>query len=82
MIENLKYWWKYRASSDVPAGILVALITFMGVGLYPLIKYSNTHECNQYQEVTGRETKMVGMNCYMKYNGEWYSPNEFRVIAK
>lgn len=81
-MNNFEYWLRYKAEEQIPAAILVIGILFILFGIYPLIKYSNTYECEQYQSVTGRETKMVGLNCYIKYNGEWYRGNEFKVIVK
>jgi hypothetical protein len=81
-MSNFEYWWRYKAEEHIPAAILVLGILFIIFGIYPLMKYSNTYECKQYQEVTGRETKMVDLNCYIKHNGEWYKSNEFKVIVK
>ena len=81
-MSDFEYWLRYKAGEHIPAAILVLGLLFIIFGIYPLMVYSNTYECKQYQEVTGRETKMVSMNCYIKYNGEWYRPNEFKVIVK
>jgi hypothetical protein len=79
---NFEYWLRYKAEEHIPAAILVLGLLFIIFGLYPLMKYCNTYECEQYEAVTGRETKMVDMNCYIKYDGEWYRANEFKVIVK
>ena len=81
-MNNIQDWWRYKAVDHVPAAILVIGILFIIFGIYPLMKYSNTYECKQYQEVTGRETKMVDLNCYVQYDGEWYKANEVKVIRK
>jgi hypothetical protein len=81
-MNNIQYWWRYKAVDHVPAAILVIGILFIIFGIYPLIKWANTYECQQYQAVTGRETKMVDLNCYVQYDGEWYKANEVKVIRK
>jgi hypothetical protein len=81
-MNNFQYWWRYKAVDHVPAAILVIGIFFIIFGIYPLIKWANTYECQQYQAVTGRETKMVDANCYVQYDGEWYKANEVKVIRK
>lgn len=81
-MNKFEYWLRYKAEEHIPAAILVIGILFIFFGIYPLMVYSNTYECNQYQEVTGRETKLVGLNCYIKYDGEWYRHNELKVIVK
>lgn len=79
---NFEYWLRYKASEQIPGFILIVGLLFIIFGIYPLMVYSNTYECNQYQEVTGRQTKIVGLNCYIKYNGEWYRYNELKVLVK
>ena len=81
-MSKFEYWLRYKAEDQIPAFILITLLSFIIFGLYPFMLYCNTYECNQYQEMTGRETKMAGLNCYVKYDKEWYKMGELRVIVK
>lgn len=82
MMSSFEYWLRYKALDQLAPFLLVVGLLFIVFGIYPLMKYSNTYECEQYQEVTGRETKMVGINCYVKYDTEWYKMGELKVIRK
>ena len=81
-MSKFEYWLIYKAEEQISAAILVIGILFIIFGIYPLMLYSNTYECEQYQEITGRQTKIVGLNCYIKYEGEWYKSGEIKVIRK
>ena len=81
-MSKFEYWLRYKAGDQIPGFILITLLLFIVFGLYPLMLYSNTYECNQYQEMTGRETKMANLTCYVKYDKEWYKMGELRVIVK
>ena len=81
-MSKFEYWLRYKAGDQIAGfgmGVVFLCIIF---GIYPLMLYSNTYECKQYQEMTGRETKIAGLNCYVKYDTEWYKMGELRVIAK
>jgi len=79
---NFEYWLRYKAMDKMPEVILFTLLATFVFGLYPAMKYLNTYECQQYEAVTGRETKMVDLNCYIHYDGEWYRANEVKIIRK
>ena len=81
-MSKFEYWLRYKAEEHIPAALLIMGLLFIIFGLYPLMKYMNTYECNQYQAVTGRQTKMVDMNCYINYDGEWYKAGEVRIHWK
>jgi len=38
------------------------------------------YNCSTYAEVTGRETKYVGLSCYTKLGDIWYSSDEYNKI--
>ena len=71
--------WIYDHLAELILGTFVFVVVF---GLWPLMLYSNTYECNQYKEMTGRDTRMAGLNCYVQYDKEWYKMGELRVIVK
>jgi len=41
-------------------------------------------ECNGYQSMTGKETKLVAGSCYIKDGSQWYRWEEYkyRLVAK
>lgn len=59
------------------AVLFVVILVFIFV-IYGIESVS----CSSYQTATGRETKMVFGNCYIKHNGQWYEHNEFSKINK
>ena len=81
-MSKFEYWLRYKAMDWLPEFIVFTAMLVVIFGLYPLMKYMNTYECEQYQAVTGRQTKMVDANCYINYDGEWYKANEVKVIRK
>jgi hypothetical protein len=81
-MNKFTYWLRYSVLENLAEILLITFLLFIVFGLYPLMKYSNTYECEQYQEITGRQTKIVGLNCYIKYEGEWYKSGEIKVIRK
>lgn len=56
---------------------IIGLITVLVLGSY-------SWQCSVYENVTGRQTKFTGMNCYVKDNGQWYVWSEYknRLVAK
>jgi hypothetical protein len=80
MKERFNYWLKYQI--DWAFVVLITGFAIIIFGSYPFMQTMNSYECNQYNEVTGRDTKIVGLNCYIKYDGEWYRYGEIRVIKK
>jgi hypothetical protein len=48
------------------------------VSLWHIMLYENTSTCKEYQEVTGRPTKLVNMNCYVMVDEEWYLLTQIR----
>jgi hypothetical protein len=81
-MSNLEYWFRYKALDRLPEILLFTAIVSIIFGLYPAMKFMNTYECEQYEKITGRETKMVDLNCYTKYNGEWYRFGEVKISWK
>ena len=81
-MSKFEYWLRYKAEDQIPGFILITLLLFIVFGLYPLMLYSNAYECNQYKEMTGRDTRMAGLNCYVQYDKEWYRMGELRVVVK
>ncbi len=49
-----------------------------------LIYLIGSYECRTYDRETGRETKFVGLTCFVRSNESWYTCSEFRniIIAK
>ena len=51
-------------------GTLMAIIT--------IIFFLMSWECNSYQEMTNKPTKLSGGACYVKDNNEWYRWDEYK----
>lgn len=61
-------------------GIVAAVFVLLVVLAVSVLNW----ECNGYQEATGKPTKVVGGNCYVKDQGEWYQWSEYknRLVTK
>lgn len=55
---------------------IVALLFACAVGL---IHVEIANDCETYSTITGRETKMGNMMCYIKHNDQWFSRDEFKA---
>lgn len=81
-MNDFQYWFRYKFLDWLPEIMVITALLTVVCGLYPLVKWANTRDCAQYQAVTGRETKVVDLTCFVKYNGEWYKQNELKVMMK
>lgn len=65
--ENLSFW-------------ITIVATIGGVFAFILlIAYAGTAwSCNRYSEVTGKQTKMGALSCYVKDGDKWYIWEEYK----
>jgi hypothetical protein len=52
---------------------LVLIVVLVGIALA-----ATSWQCNGYQDVTGKQTKMVGGNCYIKDGDRWFMWAEYK----
>jgi hypothetical protein len=58
----------------VMAGVFGALFGLILGMSFMLVTYT----CNGYETATGKETKMVSLDCYIKDEGKWYVWEEYK----
>jgi hypothetical protein len=74
MLDDFLEFW-------VPLFLIIAgvILAISAVGYY-----GGKMQCETYQEVTGRPTKYVAADCYVKDQGQWYQWDEYknRLVAQ
>lgn len=63
-----------------PALLATFILSLLISALFLLPYYLSVWDCNAYGKATGRETKFVGLSCYGKIDGVWYSSDEYNKI--
>jgi hypothetical protein len=63
-----------RINHDTQALIFGLAVTGLFMALvFGGVYVAKSWECDNYRIATGRETKMVGVTCYVKHGGEWWT---------
>lgn len=65
----------------LPLILFIAVVFGAATGL---VYVSGAYSCGQYQQVTGKDTRYAGMECYIKDNGQWFAWTEYknRLVTK
>ncbi len=59
-------------------GGAVALTALLSVGIWYAEQWQNERACIGYSEATGKPTKYLAMECYIKDGAEWYAWSEYK----
>lgn len=73
MIDEL---WDFLAYIAVPVVICVVGL----LGLLSVAYAGVSWECGSYGDVTGRDTQVRALNCYVEYQEEWMLHSEYEKI--
>ena len=62
-------------------GLIISIPLAIVFSVFVCLYFSlNEDSYNSCTEVTGRETKAVTLNCYVKHNDQWYSKDEYKHV--
>jgi hypothetical protein len=64
--------------------VMTVVLSVLGALLVALCYLLISYSCNGYETATGKETKVVTLNCYIKDNDKWYMWEEYqyRFVTK
>ena len=75
---NLKEWWYWKGRHKIGEWLFLTFLSAFLIGIIPFAIWSYDYECDNYNKATGRETKIVALNCYVKIDGEWWLVKQVR----
>lgn len=61
--------------------MIVLFIFFLAIGFLvtaPVV-FADAYACKTYQEITGKETKYAGFDCFIKAGNEWMLYEEYKL---
>ena len=58
---------------------VTAIITGVMVPAFGVAYWGVTVECADYQRITGRQTQLVTITCYVNDGGQWFRWDEYKL---